>query len=199
MSSVINPVSTKPQFDWLSRLGRTLENCLQQQATYSFHDRWMVHSEIETVAGFLANPENLPTWWPQFQLAQQTDSQLSGYLGRQFNVVVRGFLPYKLKLEFQVDSVSFPEQFSVVIGGDVVGRGTGKLSRVNGAIQIDFTLDLTLERTSLRWMSLLLRPLMALQHQFVMASGGVALAKALKRGSSLPMIFNANRELVQSC
>lgn len=159
---------------------RALQRLLKTQATYEFQDSWLVSGVRADVADLLSRPDRIAEWWPQFLGVQVREAGTQEGLGRQFSSRVKGFLPYELGLQFLVDTVHFPEEFTVRIAGDFVGSGGGRLTQVGTQVRIEFDMQIEICRPSLRWLSMFLRPLMSLQHRLTMLAGEAALKRHLQ-------------------
>lgn len=148
---------------------------------YAFSDRWRVSGSVEQVADVLLDTLSISEWWPQLALAEVCEPGYEDGLHRRFRSRARGFMPYVLDLEFRVIHVQFPKEFVVEVTGALAGRGRGLLSDESGTVRIDFELQVGVQPWWLRCLSYLLRPLLVLQHRWVMRQGQHGIVRELSR------------------
>ena len=152
---------------------------LEQAATYSFRDSWRIRGTLEHVAEAFSDTASLSTWWPTIREVRVLSPGTGSGLGRLFQARIRGYLPYELRLQFAVTEAAFPTGFAVELTGDFHGTGRARLRQLGEDVEIQFALQIRIERPLLRWLSLLFRPLMAAQHDWTMAMGAASLNRAL--------------------
>ena len=167
---------------WFRGAWRHLRQNFDRRTHYRFHDRWNVAGRVEDVAEILRRPERLSDWWPQFRSVSLRSPGDEDGLGCQFDTRIKGFLPHTVALSFHVDHVRYPHEFSVRVAGDFTGRGSGHLRQHGTNVRIDLLLEVELRLPRLRWTSFLLRSIMSLQHNYVMAGGGASLSDRLRQG-----------------
>lgn len=165
----------------LAGLGRWFAQLKQDAARYEFSHRWEVDGSIDEVAGMLFDSTSMPQWWQPFRDVELLAQGNQHGLGRLVRSRVRGFLPYRLELDFRVVKVEYPHYFEVEVSGDFCGRGSGRLRTENGRTVVELTLDVTLESWPLKIASLFARSLLEAHHHWTMTQGYSGLNRELAR------------------
>lgn len=148
---------------------------------FSFVDRWRLEGPVEEAAQLLFNFDQVTDWWTVFHDVRTLSSGNAQGVGRLVHYRLKGFLPYELSLQVQVERVQYPACFEVKMDGDLCGRGTGRLRPTPDGAELELTLDIVVRRTLLRLASLVMRPLMALQHRWAVRQGELGLNQQMRR------------------
>ena len=73
---------------------------------YHFISRWRVEGTCGEVADILGDPLALPRWWPSVYLrVDELRPPDARGLGRRVRLGTKGWLPYTLEWEFEVESL----------------------------------------------------------------------------------------------
>lgn len=93
---------------------------------YRFVTVWRIPATAREVSDILADPLDLPGWWPSVYLsvAEVADST--------YRLHTRGWLPYTLDWQFRVMESRPPHGFSIEATGDFEGTGEWRF-REDGA------------------------------------------------------------------
>lgn len=149
---------------------------------YHFVTHWRVPGTVEAVADVLADPTDLPRWWPSVYLdATETDPGDEDGVGREVSLHTTGWLPYTLRWRFRVTESAFPHGFVLEARGDFVGRGEWTLRQDGERVDVTYDWRLRAEKPLLRRLSFLLRPLFEANHRWAMARGEESLRLELAR------------------
>lgn len=167
-----------PVFQRLQQFGERL-------FSYQCQDSWNVSGTVEEVGRMLFDTAGLPQWWRQFRHVEVTRKGGENGVGRTFCTLVKGFLPYALRLTFEVTDADFPRHFTVTIDGDFQGRGCGRLTKSGDQVRLDFDMQIHIRRPLIRVLWLLAKPILAAQHTWTMAWGAARLNAELVRRRSL--------------
>lgn len=146
---------------------------------YSFIDRWKVVGNVNEVAEMLLNTASMSNWWPQISRIVVAESGKTDGAERSFAAKTFGFMPYTLAVWFHIVDVSFPEQFSVEISGDLQGHGGGVLRQVGRHVTVDFHSTIRVARPALLALSLIARPAMYANHCWLMRQGEIGMQEML--------------------
>src|SRR5205823_885414 len=109
----------------LARAGRQLAAKGKRVATNEYHfiTHWRVHGTVAEVAEVLRDPLELPRWWPAVYLdVRELKPGDENGVGRDIDLVTRGWLPYTLRWQFTVTEVR-SDGFTLRARGDFDGRG----------------------------------------------------------------------------
>lgn len=138
---------------------------------YRFLDRWHVPADPELTWDVLGEALLYPEWWRSFCLRAEGDAG-PPEPGKQVRLLVRGFLPYRVRLEMECLEAERPRRLVTRVGGDLVGSGTWTVEPAPGG-GTDATLDWrpAMERPLLRRLTPVARPLLRSNHTWAMRRG----------------------------
>jgi hypothetical protein len=157
----------------------TLQDLVNRRASFRFQDRWRIQGSVADVAAVLLDTSGMTGWWPPIREVETVAvGDVSG-IGRAFRLRINGFLPYELLLSFEVTHALYPSEFQVTVGGHFVGHGSGVLRQVGSHVEIDFVLDIQARHRGVRLLAMVVRPLLAAQHYWVMSLGANHLNRLL--------------------
>src|SRR5258708_39575887 len=91
---------------------------------YHFITHWRVAGTPEEISDVLADPIDLPRWWPSVYLAvREIEPGGPNGVGRVVELHTKGWLPYTLHWFFRVTESRRPFGFSLEAWGDFEGSG----------------------------------------------------------------------------
>src|SRR5512141_3215141 len=89
---------------------------------YHFVTRWRVSATPAEVMDIIANPTDLPRWWPAVYIeAQELERGDERGVGKVIDLYNKGFLPYTLRWQFRVTESHYPHTIALEAWGDFVG------------------------------------------------------------------------------
>jgi len=145
---------------------------LRESQKYHFRSSWRVEGQVEELASLLLDVSSLPSWWSTaFFKAHIVDPGDECSVGRSFDLVTRGWLPYRLRFQMRVKHIDFPRKFVLVAKGDFVGRAVGKLHQDGQHACITFDWRVSARKPLLQVLSPMLRPILMSNHYWVMGRG----------------------------
>ena len=144
-------------------------------APFRFDRTWHFDVSLERLWGAVADTEAYPRVWPWLDDFQT--GPLSVVTVARFRV--RPPLPYRLQFTVQVDDVVEYEHVSARVGGDVEGPARLDLAPTPTGSSARLTWELELRRPSLARVEPLVRPVMILGHNLVVARGVRQFRRAL--------------------
>ena len=157
-----------------------------RSSDYHFVTNWKVAGTCEEVSDVLADPLDLPRWWPMVYLkVEEIRSGGANGVGRRVRLLTRGKLPYKLRWQFDVVESRYPHGFTIAAAGDFDGTGRWTFEQRGPAVDITFDWRIRAEKPLLRWLSFLLKPIFAANHRWAMARGEECLLRELARRRGL--------------
>lgn len=149
---------------------------------YRFVNTWRLRGDVAAVADVIGEPSGYQRWWPcawlHYEGIQRGDERGVGGI---FRYRVKGWMPYTLKLTFQVREVDLPRRLTVDASGDLVGRGTWTLRQDGDRVEVRYEWRVRADRWFIRRLSRLLKPLFRSNHFWVMRNGARSLQLELAR------------------
>lgn len=155
----------------LARRENLFSRWCARAAQYDFHDQWLLPGTLEEVAEVMFDPESMPLWWPAFRSMTLVEPGDENGVGSLYQMQVKGPLPYELALSYRVREKRFPDGYAVDVFGDFEGEGTGTFTQVEGFVRSSFRMRIECRRPLIRFLSAVARPLLALQHRWVIWRG----------------------------
>ncbi len=138
---------------------------------YQFRDTWRIPFPIEDVWDILADPLRYPVWWRGVYLSARAVSG-GGEAGAQTAVVVKGWLPYKLRFTIETLRLERPTLIEIRASGDFkVDRSTWTLRQVDGHTEAVLDWRPIVEKAIIRLLSPVARPLFRSNHNWTMRRG----------------------------
>lgn len=153
-------------------------------SNYHFITNWSLKGRPEEIYRILEDVERLCEWWPSVYLkVTVTKPGAAGGVGKEVELLTKGWLPYLLKWKFKVIESHFPTGFSIEAMGDFVGKGIWTIGEVNekGYCNVKYDWNIRAEKKLIRYLSWLLRPIFSANHHWAMRKGEVSLALELRR------------------
>jgi hypothetical protein len=148
---------------------------------YHFITYWRVRGTVDDVKAVLADPTDLPRWWPSVYLdVRLLDPGDENGLGRQAALHTRGWLPYTLRWSFTVTEVH-PNGVTLEARGDFNGRGIWTFVQDEADVLVVYDWKVSADKPLLRNLSFLMRPVFKANHRWAMARGEQSLKLELAR------------------
>lgn len=151
-----------------------------QANDYHFLDRWLIPAPIETAWHYIHNAEDYPRWWnsvyDRVTLLAPGDSN---DVGKRYEILVHGALPYKLRMRLESTRVEKPYRLEVRAEGDLVGRGIWRLRSVPGGTEATYDWKVRATHPLIQALSPILRPLFEYNHTWCMQHGEADLQREL--------------------
>lgn len=156
--------------------------------SYHFITHWFAPgATLEEVYAIISDAEALPLWWPSVYLGVElvNPGDPLTKIGRSYDLLTRGWLPYTLKWRLTVRELNPPFGSTIGASGDFVGRGIWRFTPRDDGIAISFDWKLLAEKPLLRLFSPLFKPAFAANHHWAMARGQTSLLQELERRRAL--------------
>jgi hypothetical protein len=151
---------------------------------YDFHlvTKWRVLGTVEEAFDLISHVEDLPRWWPagfpEVLVIEQGDASGVGTIVR---IATKGFMPYVLRWHMRVTDVVPNTSISIKAWGDFEGAGVWTFARNDAWCDITYDWQVSVKKGVERYLSLIARPLVASNHNWVMARGEESLRIELAR------------------
>lgn len=149
---------------------------------YRFTTHWRVYGTPEEVFDVLADPSDLPRWWPSVYLAvEEMDPSRADGTGRRVALLTRGWLPYQLAWVLRVAESRRPDSLTIEAEGDLEGRGKWTFEPDGAWVSVTFEWEVDANKPLLRFFAPVFAPAFAANHRWAMARGRESLAVELAR------------------
>jgi uncharacterized protein YndB with AHSA1/START domain len=137
---------------------------------YRFLDRWLVPHSIDRVYELMADVYGYPTWWGD---VWDSTSGHSGQPspGTRTQVVAHGYLPYRLRYEFECVGVDRPHRIDSILHGDFEGSASLVFEDGPGGTSVILDFRPRVNKRGVRQLTPLLRPLFRSNHAWAMRRG----------------------------
>jgi hypothetical protein len=148
-------------------------------AEYRFLTTWLLDADRERVWDAIYESERWPEWWHGVLEAEELEPGDDSGVGRFGRYVWKSKLPYELEFFVRTTRVERPHLLEGDASGELAGTGRWRLYEQDGTTAVLYEWNV---RTSRAWMNLLApiaRPIFAVNHDYVMRSGGRGLAQLL--------------------
>jgi hypothetical protein len=150
--------------------------------SYRFVTEWEVAGTVREVSDVLADPLELPRWWPSVYLAvEELDPGGENGVGRQVRLLTKGWLPYTLSWSVTVAASRDPYGFTIEADGDFVCRGEWSFEQRGAFTHVTYDWQIEVYRPLLALLSPVLRPVFAANHRWAMRKGEESLKLELLR------------------
>jgi len=150
---------------------------------YEMRTDWELEATLDEVLDAMADPRELPRWWPAVYLdVRELDpGRPDDGVGKRVILFTKGWLPYTLRWELEVTENRHPYGISFRARGDFDGEGHWHLAERDGRVQLTYVWTVRAHKPLLRHLSFLLRPIFALNHDWAMRRGRESLQLELQR------------------
>lgn len=129
---------------------------------YVFVDEWDVAAPRERVFAALADSRTYPRWWtPIYREVAAEGEPAVGHESRQ---KFKAKLPYTLSTTSRIVALEPPDRLEVEVDGDLRGHGVWTLTPRNGKVHVRFDWQVHADRTIIRALTPVLRPLFRWNH-----------------------------------
>jgi uncharacterized protein YndB with AHSA1/START domain len=137
---------------------------------YRFVDRWFVPHPIQPVYDLMADVHGYPVWWGDVW------DETAGHAGppqpgTRTQVVAHGYLPYRLRYEFECVAVDAPHRVDSVLHGDFEGTASLLFEEAGGGTRVTLDFRPRVNKAGVRQLTPLLRPLFRSNHAWAMRRG----------------------------
>lgn len=151
-------------------------------AKYHFVTQWRVESTADEAFQIIDNAPDLKRWWPAVYL--EVDELEPGDaigVGKVVRLFTKGWLPYTLRWQFRTIEKIPTRRIVLEAWGDFCGRGVWTFKPDGDSVEITYDWEILADKPLLRYLSFLLRPVFAANHQWAMAKGEESLKLELAR------------------
>jgi len=137
---------------------------------YQITTCWCVQATPVEIAEITRRPEDLRTWWPQFRMARLLSGETGGE-GSEFEVEVKGWLPYTVRYRGRIEVARYARSFRVVTWGDFDASMECQIQQHGEYCELLWDWRVHVHKAVVRCFSFLLKPLFRSNHKWVMRQG----------------------------
>jgi uncharacterized membrane protein len=146
---------------------------------YSFVTVWKIEAPLKVVWDVICNTEDLPNWWKAVigvKVIDRGDANGVNFLVEQ---TWKGILPYQLSLLSRTTAVDYLKSIEIVASGDLEGKGKWTFSENEGIVTVQYNWDVQTTQKAMSFLALIVKPLLAWNHDEIMRWGASGLANKL--------------------
>jgi hypothetical protein len=149
---------------------------------YHFISDWRVQGTTEEVFDTLSDATSLPRWWPSLYLrATELEPGDERGIGKVVDLDSRAWLPYTIRWRFRVTESDRPHHSRLEASGDLNGRGIWTITQEGEEVLARYDWKVRADKPLLRYLSPVLKPIFAANHEWSMARGEESLELELRR------------------
>jgi hypothetical protein len=151
-------------------------------SSYRFLTCWRVAGTPEEVYRLIDDPADLPRWWPAVWLrAEVLEPGDAAGIGKLVRFLSKGWLPYLLRWTARTVEKEFPSRIVLNASGDFEGEGRWSFRADGPNVDVEYVWTIEANKPLLRYLSFLLRPIFAANHNWAMSRGEESLRLELSR------------------
>ena len=151
---------------------------------YRFVDRWVVPAPIDRVYETIGDVAGYTRWWTEF-VREATGPAGEPAPGRKNALVVKAYLPYKVRFGLEVLEAERPHRILSRISGDFDGTGEWQLTETDEGTEAVLDWQPQVNKPLIRYLTPVLRPLFRSNHTWAMTRGERQIRDYLASGSNL--------------
>jgi len=154
----------------------------RERFPYELVSQWRVPGPIERVYAVLSDVEAAPRWWPQaYHRVHEIARGEANGVGRILEITTKGALPYRLTWRLEILELEPPRLIRLRASGELVGFGEWQLAGAGDDVALTYTWRVRAEHPLLRRLEFLLKPIFALNHNWVMRKGEEGMRSEMTR------------------
>lgn len=146
-------------------------------ASYRFLTTWILAAPRQELWDVLADVLSWPQWWRGVEAASEVDGGDERRVGSCYRVRWHGSLPYRVELEFAVETVREPLLMAGRSYGDIAGSGSWRLFEQDGVSAVTYEWEVHPTRAWMKALTPVGRPVFRAEHDRLMRAGGEGLAR----------------------
>lgn len=149
---------------------------------YTFVTHWRFEASAEEVYNIIDNGPDFVRWWPAVWLRIETvEPGDENGIGKLTDVLSKGWLPYLLRWQARADEKVPHSRIALSATGDFEGNGLWTFREEGSHCEVQYDWEIIANKAVLRYLSFLLKPLFAANHNWAMARGEESLRLELAR------------------
>ena len=148
-------------------------------AAYSFVTEWLVAAPPERTWEPTYHPLEWPSWWKGVEAVVELEPGDDLGVGALHCYTWKRALPYRLEFEMRVAKVERPSGLEGLASGELEGTGVWTFMPEGESTLVRYEWEMETTRPWTNKLAWVLRPAFAWNHNYVMRSGALGLAKLL--------------------
>jgi uncharacterized protein YndB with AHSA1/START domain len=154
----------------------------RERFPYEIVSRWRVPGPIERAYQLLSDVKALPRWWPQaYHRVREIARGDNDGRGRILEITTKGALPYELTWRLEILEAEPPHLIRLGASGELVGFGEWQLVEAGDGVALAYAWRVRAEHAVLRRLEFVLKPIFALNHNWVMRKGEEGMKREIAR------------------
>lgn len=146
---------------------------------YSFVTLWKIEAPIKAVWDVICDTENLPSWWQAIVDIKVIDRGSENGVNFLVEQTWKGVLPYRLSLLSKTTMVDYLKSIEIVASGDLEGFGKWTFTQEGEITIVQYNWEVKTTQKALSFLALVIKPLLAWNHDEIMRWGALGLANKL--------------------
>jgi hypothetical protein len=147
--------------------------------TYHFVTIWQVKASLKEVWDIIIDVNHLPTWWPAVIKVKEIQKGDENGVNKIVEQTWKGILPYQLILVACITKVDYLKSIELTATGNLEGQGKWTFKEENGIVILQYDWQVTTTQTYLNVLGVILKPVLAWNHDVIMKWGEQGLVKKL--------------------
>jgi len=152
---------------------------LNKMLKYHFVTEWSFKAPVERVWEVIKDAESMPAWWPGLKKCQIRGDDKTLKVGTLLEAAVKGLLG-DLNFTLEVSEIEPHKRLLLKSSGDLRGIGLWTLAPDGDGTRTRFLWEITTTGWLMNLVGLLFKPLLARNHDRVMAAGYKALKSRIE-------------------
>lgn len=149
---------------------------------YRFVTRWRVEGTPAEVYRVIEDTPALPRWWPAVWLKVETlDPGGPDGVGGVYRLTSKGWLPYVLRWTATTTEKVYPGRIALRAAGDFDGAGVWTFRPAGALTEAEYRWEIAADKPLLKYLSFVLKPVFAANHDWAMRKGEESLRLELAR------------------
>jgi hypothetical protein len=149
---------------------------------YRFFTHWRFEATPEEVYRIIDDSAEFVRWWPAVWLkVEMLEPGDARGIGKVMRYTTKGWLPYILHWTGRAVAKEYPSRLVLHATGDFEGEGSWTFRADGPHVDVEYVWAIQANKPLLRYLSFLLRPIFAANHNWAMARGEESLRLELAR------------------
>ena len=146
---------------------------------YNFVTVWKIEAPIQEVWDTIYDTENMPNWWKALLKVEVIDKGDQNRVNAVFKQTWRGKLPYQLSLLSRNEAIDYLKSIEITASGDLEGKGKWTFTEDGAIVTVQYNWDVKTTQKYMSFLAVILKPLLAWNHDEIMRWGAIGLANKL--------------------
>lgn len=146
---------------------------------YSFVTIWKIEAPLQDIWDTISDSSNLPSWWKAVLNVKTIEPGNIDGIGRLEEQTWQGILPYKLTFVIKILAKEPLKSIEFTASGDLEGTGKWSFKDEGNWVTIQHDWQVKTTKPWLNFLTPVLKPILAWNHDEIMRWGAEGIAKKL--------------------